>query len=79
MDKDFLLETPTAQKLYHEHAAKLPVIDYHCHLVPSEIAENKKFTNITELWLYADHYKWRAMRSCGVLSLRVTFLKGLGE
>ena len=66
MDKDFLLETPTAQWLYHEHAAKLPVIDYHCHLVPAEIAENKKFSNITELWLYADHYKWRAMRSCGV-------------
>ena len=66
MDKDFLLETPTAQRLYHEYAEKLPIIDYHCHLVPSEIAENKKFSNITELWLYADHYKWRAMRSCGV-------------
>ena len=66
MDKDFLLETPTAVKLYEEHASKLPIIDYHCHLVPAEIAENKKFTNITELWLYADHYKWRAMRSCGV-------------
>ena len=66
MDKDFLLETPTAIKLYEEHASKLPIIDYHCHLVPAEIAENKKFTNITELWLYADHYKWRAMRSCGV-------------
>ena len=66
MNKDFLLETPTAVKLYEEHSAKLPIIDYHCHLVPSEIAENKKFSNITELWLYADHYKWRAMRSCGV-------------
>lgn len=66
MDKDFLLETPTAQKLYEDHASKLPIIDYHCHLVPAEIAANKKFTNITELWLYADHYKWRAMRSCGV-------------
>ena len=66
MDKDFLLETPTAEWLYHEYAEKLPIIDYHCHLVPAEIAENKKFSNITELWLYADHYKWRAMRSCGV-------------
>lgn len=66
MDSDFLLETPTAVRLYHEHAAKMPIIDYHCHLVPSEIAENKRFSNITELWLYADHYKWRAMRSCGV-------------
>ena len=66
MDKDFLLESPTAVRLYEEHSSKLPIIDYHCHLVPSEIAENKKFSNITELWLYADHYKWRAMRSCGV-------------
>ena len=66
MDNNFLLESPTALKLYEEHASKLPIIDYHCHLVPSEIAENKKFSNITELWLYADHYKWRAMRSCGV-------------
>ncbi len=66
MDKDFLLETPTAIKLYEEGASRLPIIDYHCHLSPAEIAENKKFSNITELWLYADHYKWRAMRSCGV-------------
>ena len=66
MDKDFLLENDTAIRLYHEVAEKLPIIDYHCHLSPKEIAENKKFSNITELWLYADHYKWRAMRSCGV-------------
>lgn len=66
MDNDFLLETPTAKRLYHEHASKLPIIDYHCHLSPAEIAVNEKFSNITELWLYADHYKWRAMRSCGV-------------
>lgn len=66
MDKDFLLDTPTAVKLYHDYAEKLPIIDYHCHLSPREIAENKTFSNITELWLYADHYKWRAMRSCGV-------------
>ena len=66
MDEDFLLDTPTAARLYHDFAEKLPIVDYHCHLSPEEIAKNKKFTNITELWLYADHYKWRAMRSCGV-------------
>ena len=66
MDNDFLLESEAAKRLYHSHAEKLPIIDYHCHLSPKEIAENKKFSNITELWLYADHYKWRAMRSCGV-------------
>ncbi len=66
MDEDFLLETEAARRLYHGYAEKLPIVDYHCHLSPREIAENKKFSNITELWLYADHYKWRAMRSCGV-------------
>ena len=66
MDNDFLLETESARRLYHSHAENLPIIDYHCHLSSAEIAENKKFSNITELWLYADHYKWRAMRSCGV-------------
>ena len=66
MDKNFLLETETAQKLYHEHAAKMPIIDYHCHLVPQMIAENKRFRSITEVWLGGDHYKWRAMRSNGV-------------
>ncbi len=66
MDKDFLLQTETAQRLYHEHAAKMPIIDYHCHLVPQMIAENKPFRSITELWLGGDHYKWRAMRSNGV-------------
>ena len=66
MDENFLLESETAERLFHSHAEKLPIIDYHCHLSPREIAENKKFSNICELWLYADHYKWRAMRSCGV-------------
>ena len=66
MDKDFLLQTETAQRLYHEHAAKMPIIDYHCHLVPQMIAENMPFRSITELWLGGDHYKWRAMRSNGV-------------
>ncbi len=66
MDKDFLLQTDTARELYHEHAAKMPIIDYHCHLVPQMVAEDYKFKNITELWLGGDHYKWRAMRSNGV-------------
>ncbi len=66
MDSDFLLSTETAKILYHNYAEKLPIIDYHCHLSPKEIAEDKRYTNITEVWLYGDHYKWRAMRSCGV-------------
>lgn len=66
MDKDFLLFSDTARDLYHNHAAKLPIIDYHCHLNPREVAEDHKFKNITELWLGGDHYKWRAMRSNGV-------------
>ena len=66
MDKDFLLTTDVAKKLYHEVAADLPVIDYHSHLQQGEIAERKKFRNIAELWLAGDHYKWRLMRTAGV-------------
>jgi len=66
MDENFLLHNDAAIRLYHEHAENMPVIDYHCHLDPREIAENKKFRNITELWLGGDHYKWRAMRINGV-------------
>ncbi len=66
MDKDFILQTETAQKLYHEYAAVTPIIDYHCHINPKEIAEDRKFDNITQVWLGGDHYKWRFMRSCGV-------------
>ena len=66
MDKDFLLSNPTAVKLYHEYAATTPVLDYHCHINPKEIAEDRKFDNITQVWLGGDHYKWRFMRSCGV-------------
>ena len=66
MDKDFLLDTDTAKVLYHEEAASLPIIDYHCHLNPKEIAEDHKFRSITELWLGGDHYKWRALRANGV-------------
>lgn len=66
MDKDFLLTTDVAKKLYHEVAADLPVIDYHSHLQQGEIAERKTFRNIAELWLGGDHYKWRLMRTAGV-------------
>jgi glucuronate isomerase len=66
MDENFLLDTKTAQELYHNHAAKMPIIDYHCHLVPQMVAEDHKFASITELWLGGDHYKWRAMRTNGV-------------
>jgi len=66
MGKNFLLNTDTAKELYHNYAAKLPIIDYHCHVPPKEIAENKQYSNLTELWLGGDHYKWRAMRSFGI-------------
>ncbi len=70
MDKDFLLTTETAKKLYHEHAENMPIIDYHCHLQPKEIYEDKKFRNLAEVWLgagdrYGDHYKWRSLRARG--------------
>lgn len=72
MDENFLLNTKTAQKLYHEFAADIPIIDYHCHINPKEIYEDKSYTNITQLWLgiggshFGDHYKWRLMRSFGI-------------
>ncbi len=66
IDENFLLFTKTARKLFHEHASLLPVIDYHCHLSPKELAEDKRFGNLTQAWLYGDHYKWRAMRTNGV-------------
>lgn len=66
INEDFLLQTPTAVRLYHEYAKKMPIFDYHCHIPPREIAENTQFENITKIWLYGDHYKWRAMRSNGV-------------
>ena len=66
MDEDFLLSNDTAKILYDNYAKDMPIIDYHCHLSPKEIFENKRFKNITEAWLYGDHYKWRAMRSNGI-------------
>jgi glucuronate isomerase len=64
--ENFLLHNETAIELYHDYAKEQPIIDYHCHLSPKEIAENKKFENLTQVWLYGDHYKWRAMRASGV-------------
>jgi len=66
MCKDFLLETETSKKLYHEYAKDMFIFDYHCHLSAQEIAENKSYKNITEIWLGGDHYKWRAMRGNGI-------------
>lgn len=66
LDENFLLNTKTAQQLYHEYAKEMPIIDYHCHLPPDQIAEDKQFDNLTQIWLYGDHYKWRAMRTNGV-------------
>lgn len=72
MDKDFLLTTETAKNLYHHYAAKAPILDYHCHINPQEIAEDKQFENITQVWLGGDHYKWRQMRSNGVEEQYIT-------
>ncbi len=66
LDQDFLLQTKTAQQLYHEYAAAMPIIDYHNHLPPAEIEGNKQFSSMTEIWLKGDHYKWRAMRTRGI-------------
>lgn len=72
MDENFLLESETARELFHEYAKEMPIYDYHCHLSPREIAENKSYKNITEVWLGGDHYKWRAMRSNGVEEKYIT-------
>ncbi len=72
MDQDFLLETETAKKLYHDFAETTPILDYHCHINPREIAEDRQFDNITQVWQGGDHYKWRFMRSCGVEEKYIT-------
>lgn len=72
LNDNFLLTNEWAQKLYHEHAAKMPIIDYHCHLDPQEIFENKNFENITDAWLKGDHYKWRLMRANGIPESHIT-------
>ena len=66
LGKDFLLITETAKTLYHEYAAQMPILDYHCHIDPKEIYEDRRFDNITQVWLGGDHYKWRIMRSNGI-------------
>ena len=66
INENFMLQTETARQLYHQHAKSMPIIDYHCHLSPKEIAENIQFQDITQLWLGGDHYKWRALRANGV-------------
>lgn len=72
LSDDFLLTNQWSKKLYHSSAEKMPIIDYHCHLSPKEIYENKPFTNLTEAWLSGDHYKWRLMRACGVPEEKIT-------
>lgn len=76
---DFMLTNDYARELYHESAEKMPIIDYHCHLVPKMIADNYQFSNLTELWLGGDHYKWRAMRGNGVPEEYITGSKGSYE
>ena len=72
MTEDFLLETPVARKLYHDFAEHQPIIDYHCHISPKEVYEDRKFDNITQVWLGGDHYKWRMIRTNGVCEEEVT-------
>lgn len=66
INDDFLLETTEASQLYHQYAKDMPIIDYHCHLIPSEVAEDRTWDNLSQIWLAGDHYKWRAMRTAGV-------------
>lgn len=66
MDQDFLLKTDSAKHLFHDYAEKMPIVDYHCHINPQEIYEDRKFDNIAQVWLGGDHYKWRQMRSNGI-------------
>jgi glucuronate isomerase len=72
LHEDFLLPSKLARELYHSHAARMPIIDYHCHLPPQEVAENKNFKNLSDIWLKGDHYKWRLMRACGVEEKYIT-------
>lgn len=72
MDEDFLLESDTAKTLFHSYAKEMPILDYHCHISPKEIAEDRRFENITQVWLGGDHYKWRQMRSNGVEEKYIT-------
>jgi len=69
---NFILKSEAAKQLYHDFARDMPIIDYHCHLPPDQIAEDRQFENITQAWLYGDHYKWRAMRTNGVSEVYCT-------
>ncbi len=79
LTKDFLLKTETAKKLYSEYAADVSIVDYHCHINPQEIYEDRKFDNITQIWLGGDHYKWRLMRTAGIDEEYITGNKSLKE
>ncbi|MBD2801599.1 glucuronate isomerase [Xenorhabdus sp. M] len=72
MHEDFLLSNDIACRLYHDYAAMMPIYDYHCHLNPKEIAQNRRFDNLSQIWLESDHYKWRAMRSAGIDEMLIT-------
>jgi glucuronate isomerase len=72
LDENFLLQSKSAERLYHDYAKQMPIIDYHCHLPPDQIAKDVNFDNLTQIWLYGDHYKWRAMRANGVNEAYIT-------
>src|SRR5258705_6479485 len=72
LTEDFLLKSEFAKTLFHQYARQQPIIDYHCHLSPANIAENYRFGNLTEIWLAGDHYKWRAMRTLGISEKYIT-------
>ena len=72
LDEEFLLQNEPARRLYHGWAEKMPIVDYHCHIDPRDIAEDRRFDNITQVWLGGDHYKWRLIRSNGVPEEEIT-------
>ena len=72
LSEDFLLDSEISRSLYFDHASIMPIIDYHCHLPPDEIAADKNFENLTKIWLDGDHYKWRAMRANGIEEKYIT-------
>jgi glucuronate isomerase len=79
MDANFLLHNAVSELLYHDYAARQPIIDYHCHLCPHEILVDKRFSYLAEIWLYGDHYKWRAMRANGIPEPLVTGGPGVSD
>ena len=72
LDQNFLLSTDTAKILYHQYAKPMPIVDYHCHISPAEIAQDRQFQNLTQLWLEGDHYKWRLLRANGIPEEEIT-------